>query len=220
MFKCLLNPDVAKHAVLYGRTDVSLMIESSIITFIQVNSSLGQLLSMTIRSTSGLIKVLPLFVWPVVFAMSNPILFGPAISPNMTYAERQAYRRDILNLPGPVDRWLIANSRSPRISFLRDYLLLTDVKREYVICFIESVRVSVCYKSTILVFPLIHYGCRLPPIRRVCSNPTCILYTLQHRHRCTLRHDFCRSRALEHYLTALSVLMMLLTHPIGHAGLI
>jgi hypothetical protein len=196
------------------------MIESSSITFIQVNLSLGPLLSVMIQSTSGLIKVLPLFVWPAVFAMSNPILFRPAISPNMTYAERQAHCQDILNLPGPVDWWLIANSCSPHISFLQDYLLLTDVKQEYVICFIKSVHVSVCYKSTILVFPLIHCGCRLPPIQQVCSNLTCILYTLQPRHCCTLHHNFCHSKALKHYLTALLVLMMLLMHPIGHAGLI
>ena len=27
----------------------------------------------------------------------------------MTYAERQTYRQEVLHLPGPVDRWLIAN---------------------------------------------------------------------------------------------------------------
>jgi hypothetical protein len=71
--------------------------------------------------------------------------FGPSLSPDATYTERQAYRRNVLKLPGPVDRWLIANSRSPFISFLQDYLLLADVKQEYVDCFVESVCVSVCY---------------------------------------------------------------------------
>jgi hypothetical protein len=38
-------------------------------------------------------------------------IFGPttSLSPNVTYAERQAYRCDVLRLPGPVDRWLLTN---------------------------------------------------------------------------------------------------------------
>jgi hypothetical protein len=71
--------------------------------------------------------------------------FGPSLSPDATYAERQIYCRDVLMLPGPVDRWLIANSRSPNISFLQDYLLLTDIKKEYVVCFVEYVCISVCH---------------------------------------------------------------------------
>lgn len=62
---------------------------------------------------------------------------------NATPLERHAYRRDVLKLPGPVDRWLIANSRSPYMSFLKDYLLLADVKQEYVTCFVEYVCVPV-----------------------------------------------------------------------------
>src|SRR5882762_4457972 len=42
-------------------------------------------------------------------------LFGPSLPANATYAERQGYRRDILGLPGPVDRWLTANLRSTYI---------------------------------------------------------------------------------------------------------
>jgi len=64
-------------------------------------------------------------------------VFGPPLSPSATYAERQAYRRDVLHLPGPVDRWLLTNIRSPRIDFLKDYLMLADVKYQYVTCIAE-----------------------------------------------------------------------------------
>ena len=64
-------------------------------------------------------------------------VFGPPLSPGATYAERQAYRRDVLHLPGPVDRWLLTNIRSPRIDFLKDYLMLTDVQYQYVTCIVE-----------------------------------------------------------------------------------
>jgi hypothetical protein len=70
--------------------------------------------------------------------MSNSLNW-PSLSPTATDVERQAYRRDVLGLPGPVDRWLIANSRSPNISFLKDYLLLADITREYVNCVVEHV---------------------------------------------------------------------------------
>src|SRR5882762_5874785 len=66
-------------------------------------------------------------------------IFGPtmSLSPNATYAKRQAYRRDVLHLPGPIDCWLLTNIRSPRINFLQDYLMFADVKNEYVICTME-----------------------------------------------------------------------------------
>jgi hypothetical protein len=70
-------------------------------------------------------------------------VFGSSLSPDATYAERQAYRRDVLKLPGPIDRWLTVNSRCPRIMYLQDYLLLTDINREYVDCFVESICVKV-----------------------------------------------------------------------------
>lgn len=66
-----------------------------------------------------------------------------SISADATFAERQEYRRVVLKLPGPVDRWLTANSRSTRIDFLRDYLMLEGVNTEYVECVVESVCVMV-----------------------------------------------------------------------------
>jgi hypothetical protein len=64
---------------------------------------------------------------------------GTPLSPShgSTYAERQAYRRNVLCLPGPVDRWLLANIRSPHVGFLRDYLMFADVRNAHVTCLVE-----------------------------------------------------------------------------------
>jgi hypothetical protein len=64
-------------------------------------------------------------------------VFGPGLSPSATYAERQAYRRDVLHLPGAIDRWLLANIQLPRINFLQDYLMLVDINNQYVTCIVE-----------------------------------------------------------------------------------
>ncbi|KZP24374.1 hypothetical protein FIBSPDRAFT_888837 [Athelia psychrophila] len=56
---------------------------------------------------------------------------------SLTYAEREAYRRDILNIPSPLDEWLLSNERSPRIAFLKVYLMLGDVEAEYVTCRVD-----------------------------------------------------------------------------------
>jgi hypothetical protein len=98
---------------------------------------------------------------------SGPSLFGPSLAPDATYAERQVYRRDVLRLPGPVDRWLTTNSRSPHMAFLQDYLLLADIRQEYVLCFVEYVRVPVCsihYFITSSLLCNLHF-CRLLPTR-------------------------------------------------------
>jgi hypothetical protein len=81
-------------------------------------------------------------------------VFGPPLSPSATYAERQAYRRNVLRLPGPVDRWLLTNIRSPRINFLQDYLMFADAKYEYVTCIveIESEVVSLLVPTSIGVY--------------------------------------------------------------------
>jgi hypothetical protein len=63
-------------------------------------------------------------------------IIGHPLPPNATYEQRKTYREKVLNLPGPVDRWLTANSRSPRINCLRDYLMLTEVTSEYVTCLV------------------------------------------------------------------------------------
>jgi hypothetical protein len=76
--------------------------------------------------------------------MSEADVFGPSIlPPTASYAEMQAYRRDVLNLPGPIDRWLTSNRRSPWIAFLRDYMLLPDIQSSHVVCIIQVVRKTV-----------------------------------------------------------------------------
>ena len=75
------------------------------------------------------------------FRMSqiNTAALSPSTPAPMSYAEKQAYRRDVLKLPGPVDRWLTSNRRSPWIAFQRDYMLLPDIQSSHVVCFIASV---------------------------------------------------------------------------------
>ena len=68
-------------------------------------------------------------------------VFGHPLSQNATYQQRLAYRENILKLPGPVDRWLTANSRSPRVIVLQNYLMLpgriAEFETEYVTCVVE-----------------------------------------------------------------------------------
>ena len=75
--------------------------------------------------------------------MSDANEISALVLPASTYMEQQAHRTNILRLPGRVDRWLTANSRSPNIAFLRDYLMLLDIKTEYVTCFVERVHIEV-----------------------------------------------------------------------------
>jgi hypothetical protein len=74
-------------------------------------------------------------------------LAGHPLQQDATYAERKMYRENVLKLPGPVDRWLTANSRMPRIMSLRDYLMLTEVQTEYVTCLVEREFVTVSSNS-------------------------------------------------------------------------
>jgi hypothetical protein len=72
---------------------------------------------------------------------------------NFDPIERTAYRRDVLKLPGPIDRWLTTNSRSPRIDFLEDYLMFSNPQGLYVVCVVEvesTVRVSTLLFSSSL----------------------------------------------------------------------
>lgn len=76
-------------------------------------------------------------------------VIGHPLSQNSSYAERLAYRENVLNLPGPVDRWLTANSRSPRIAVLQHYLMLTDIETEYVTCLVERECLNVSAASSL-----------------------------------------------------------------------
>ncbi|KAF7974701.1 hypothetical protein HWV62_11483 [Athelia sp. TMB] len=74
---------------------------------------------------------------------SPDTVFGPSLPPSATYMEIQAYRRT-LGLPGPVDRWLLQNTRTTHIAFLADYLMLHDVHgASCVNCVVEMVRTQV-----------------------------------------------------------------------------
>jgi hypothetical protein len=66
-------------------------------------------------------------------------VFGHPLSQDATYQQRLAYRENVLKLPGPVDRWLTANSRSPRVKVLQDYLMLrtSEFETEHVTCVVE-----------------------------------------------------------------------------------
>lgn len=74
---------------------------------------------------------------------------------NMTFIEREAYRRDVLKIPGPVDRWLIANSRMPWMAFQRDYLMVGNLQTDYVTCtvdiVVEKVRYYIINISSVLI---------------------------------------------------------------------
>jgi hypothetical protein len=67
----------------------------------------------------------------------------PSLPPNATFAERQEYRRVVLKLPGPIDRWVTANSRHPNAGWVKDFLMLEDAKTG-VDCVVEAVCVMVC----------------------------------------------------------------------------
>ena len=61
-----------------------------------------------------------------------------SLSPSkLNTIQRAAYRRDVLKLPGPIDRWLTTNSRSPNMSFLSEYLMMPDTRQQYVLCVVE-----------------------------------------------------------------------------------
>jgi hypothetical protein len=89
---------------------------------------------------------------PTMLDLNSLSLAGHPLRQDATYAERQMYRENVLKLPGPVDRWLTANSRMPRIMGLRDYLMLTEVQTEYVTCLVEReyVAVSAMIKACLL----------------------------------------------------------------------
>jgi hypothetical protein len=102
--------------------------------------------------------------WSLRWKMSASAIIQP-LPQHATFAQCQEYRRVVLNLPGPVDRWLTTNSRSPRIDFLQDYLMLEDVRVEYVDCVVESVCVKVCilmfcFRTTLNLVQQSRYSCQ------------------------------------------------------------
>ena len=60
---------------------------------------------------------------------SDSDILGPVLSPYPTYQELMVYHCEVLKFPGPINQWLTANSQSPQISFLCDYLMIDDVQK-------------------------------------------------------------------------------------------
>lgn len=52
---------------------------------------------------------------------------------------RETYRRMILNLPGPVDKWLSANLADEMADdvFIRGFLAIDDIREDQVWCTVE-----------------------------------------------------------------------------------
>ena len=84
--------------------------------------------------------------------INHTTVFGPSTLPSTaSYADMQAYRRDVLKLPGPINRWLTSNRWSPWIEFQRDYMLLPDIQSSHVVCFIKFVAKKV--SNQVLIRP-------------------------------------------------------------------
>ena len=78
---------------------------------------------------------------------------NPRTIPLHPSLETKKYRR--IPTPGPVDRWLTTVSRSPRIDFLKDYLMLGNVVTERVLCLVELECIEVillCHDLWILLW--------------------------------------------------------------------
>lgn len=69
----------------------------------------------------------------------------------MNFIDREAYRRDILDLPGLVDCWLLANKCMPRMAFQRDYLMVGNVLTDYVTCTVDVTVIKVSLDYIILI---------------------------------------------------------------------
>jgi len=68
---------------------------------------------------------------------------------------RDAYRREVLGLPGPVDRWLTANSACGTTNLLCTLLMNNEVE-DFVICTVRRVRIEATPNDTIFGDPDTH----------------------------------------------------------------
>ena len=72
--------------------------------------------------------------------MSEADVFGPlSLSPTALYAKMQAYQQDVLNLAGPINRWLTSSHWSPWIVFLCDYVFLPNILSLHMVCVVRVV---------------------------------------------------------------------------------
>lgn len=69
---------------------------------------------------------------------------GHRLPANATDLQRSLYRRDILKLPGPIDRWLTTVSRATNVRFLETFLMMQDFDAEHVVCLVQVLPFKVC----------------------------------------------------------------------------
>jgi hypothetical protein len=83
--------------------------------------------------------------------------FSPAHPIQLRKIDAATYRRDVLNLPGPVDRWLTSNSRDAWAHdvFLHGYLMMDDVHAEQVHCRIERIRNTVSTSTHLVLLGIL-----------------------------------------------------------------
>lgn len=64
----------------------------------------------------------------------------------------EEYRRDVLHLPGPIDRWLSANLQMEQawtnMVFIEDFPELEDIQLNQVTCTVKRERVQVRIRSS------------------------------------------------------------------------
>ena len=129
----------------------------------------------------------------------------PLPRPSLTYAEHQAYSLGVLGFPGPVDWWLITNSKMLCINFLKDYLLLECLGSEHITCTVES-----CYKAVSYI-PCELYNTNLWFLEFMNRNLSImrhmrsICYILQHQHQPILGLIYSSKKVLGSSLTAFQI---------------
>lgn len=131
---------------------------------------------------------------------------------NLTYAEREVYRREVLNIPSPLDDWLQTNARMPRVAALKSYLLLSDVEAEYVTCRVEMEHYRVSIHSGSRLSFIAH--CLLLRSRE--SKRTA--YISQRNHRRGLYRARSNRSLPAPCLRSLLVAIMILRRPHGPSG--
>lgn len=128
----------------------------------------------------------------------------PLPRPSSTYAEHQAYCLGVLGFPGPVDRWLIADSRMLHIDFLKDYLLLECPGSEHIIYTVESRYEAVSYIHVILYNTNLRFLEFMNRNLSIMRHTRSIHYILQHQHQPILGLIYSSKKVLGSSLTAFS----------------
>lgn len=130
----------------------------------------------------------------------------------LTYTERETYRREVLNIPSPLDDWLLTNERTQRIAFLKIYLMLDDVESEYVTCRVDMEHDLV----SITVISFSSYNSISPRLRLRASKLTaCTLWRSLRLGRRTARGASSVPAPCSHFLPVTKTILPL---PRGRSG--